>query len=117
MTTIKIVLAVLFLDILFFTAWHPKKMLAGGAVEEETKLLFNSKCASCHGIDGSANTAIGRELKAKDLRSPQTQKMSDDKLYDVIAKGRDKMPAFEQRLGGDKCRQLVPYIRQLARKQ
>jgi len=103
--------------LLFFTVSGPRRMKAGGMQDQDPKALYKVKCASCHGIDGSANTATGKNLKAKDLRSGETQKMSDEKLYKVIAEGRGKMPAFERSLGEDKCRQLVAYIRGLAKKE
>jgi cytochrome c6 len=103
--------------LLFFTVSGPRRMQAGGMQDQELKALYKTKCASCHGIDGSANTAIGKNLKARDLRSAETQKMSDEKLYQVIAEGRGKMPAFERSLGEDKCRQLVAYIRGLTKKE
>jgi mono/diheme cytochrome c family protein len=103
--------------LLFFTISGPRRMQAGGMEDQEPKVLYKAKCASCHGIDGSANTAIGKNLKAKDLRSAETQKMSDEKLYQIIAEGRGKMPAFERSLGEDKCRQLVAYIRGMAKKE
>ena len=93
------------------------RMEAGGKEQQDPAALYKAKCASCHGIDGSANTAIGKNLKAKDLRSAETQKMSDEKIYQVIAKGRGKMPSFERSLGEDKCRQLVAYLRGLAKKE
>ena len=103
--------------LLVFIAWDPGSMRAGGTEDQDPKALYKAKCAICHGIDGSADTAIGKDLKAKDLRSAGTQKMSDEKLYQVIAKGRGKMPAFERSLGEDKCRQLVAYLRGLAKKE
>jgi mono/diheme cytochrome c family protein len=103
--------------LLFFTISGPGRMQAGGMEDLDPKTLYKAKCASCHGLDGSANTAIGKNLKAKDLRSAETQKMSDQKLYQVIAEGRGKMPGFERGLGEDKCRQLVAYIRGLAKKE
>jgi len=103
--------------LLFFTVSGPRRMKAGRMQDQDPKALYKVKCASCHGIDGSANTAIGKNLKAKDIRSGETQKMSDEKLYKVIAEGRGKMPAFERSLGEDKCRQLVAYIRGLAKKE
>src|SRR5262245_24769898 len=103
--------------LLFFTSAGPNPMRAGEKQEEETKVLYKAKCASCHGLDGSATTAVGKKLKAKDLRLPETQKLSDEKLFQTIAKGRDKMHAFVRSLGDDKCHQLVAYIRGLAKKE
>jgi mono/diheme cytochrome c family protein len=77
--------------------------------------LYDSKCAACHAKDGSGMTAAGKGLKVRDLRSEDVQKQSDDKLFDTIAKGKDKMPAYES-LGHDKIHQLVAYIRGLAKK-
>jgi mono/diheme cytochrome c family protein len=74
---------------------------------------FKAKCASCHGSDGSGQTAAGKALKLRDLRSADVQGMNDAKLYEVIAKGRNKMPGYEKNLGADTCKALVSYIRQL----
>jgi mono/diheme cytochrome c family protein len=113
----KILIGIWAIYLLFLTVSGPRRMQAGGMEDQELKALYKAKCASCHGIDGSANTAIGKNLKAKDLRSAETQKMSDEKLYQIVAEGRGKMPAFERSLGEDKCRQLVAYIRELAKKE
>jgi mono/diheme cytochrome c family protein len=55
-------------------------------------------------------------LKAKDLRSDEVQKNSDPELTEVITKGRNKMPAFGQKLKPDQIQQLVAYIRHLGKK-
>jgi mono/diheme cytochrome c family protein len=117
MTVRKTLIGIWAIYLLFFTVSGPRGMRAGATQEEDPKALYKAKCASCHGIDGSANTAIGKNIKAKDLRSAETQKLSDEKLYQVITEGRGKMPAFERSLGEDKCRQLAAYIRGLAKKE
>jgi mono/diheme cytochrome c family protein len=77
--------------------------------------LYKAKCASCHAADGSGNTAMGKKLNLRDLRSKEVQSQSDDQLYNIIAKGKGKMPPYEKSLGADKCRQLVAYTRSLAK--
>ena len=42
--------------------------------------LFATKCAACHGKDGSANTAMGKNMKIRDLGSADVQKMSDKEI-------------------------------------
>src|SRR6185369_13542432 len=64
---------------------------------------FKSKCASCHGVDGSGSTAAGKALKIRDLSSADVQGQTDDQLLEIIAKGKDKMPGYEKTLGEDKC--------------
>ena len=70
----------------------------------------------CHGEDGSGNTPSGKALKAKDLRSEETQKKSDADLTEVITKGRNKMPAFGQKLKPEQIQQVVGYIHHLSKK-
>src|ERR1700688_373181 len=98
-------------------------ILLGGAIcshlliaETDAASLSKSKCVMCHGEDGSGNTPTGKALKAKDLRSEETQKKSDAEIAEVITKGRNKMPAFGQKLKPEQIQQLVAYIRQLPKK-
>ena len=37
--------------------------------------IFKTKCAPCHGADGSGQTPVGKNLKVKDLRSAEVQKL------------------------------------------
>jgi cytochrome c6 len=84
--------------------------------QSDAAAVFKSKCVMCHGEDGSGNTPSGKALKAKDLRSDEVQKNSDAELTEVITKGRNKMPAFGQKLKPDQIQQLVAYIRHLGKK-
>ena len=86
------------------------------AAQNDAAGLFKSKCAMCHAEDGSGNSPAGKALKAKDLRSAETQAKSDSELADVITKGRNKMPAFGQKLKPDQIQQLAAYLHQLAKK-
>ena len=78
--------------------------------------LFKSKCAMCHGPDGAAKTPMGSALKIRDLKSEEVQKQSDADLTQVVAKGKNKMPAFDGKLKKEQIDQLVAFIRQLAKK-
>jgi predicted CXXCH cytochrome family protein len=50
---------------------------------------FLARCASCHGHDGSGLTDMGRSLypRTPDLRSNQTQNLSDGEIHYIIANG------------------------------
>ena len=89
----------------------PVTSVATAPQDAATATLFKTKCAICHGADGSGTTTKGKELKIKSLRSPEVQKMTDEQLLQAITKGKDKMPGFEKALGADKCKALVAYIR------
>lgn len=82
-----------------------------------TKDLFASKCAMCHGPDGSAQTTMGKNLKIRDFHSADVQQQSDADLKTVIAKGKGKMPAFESKLTGEQIDQLVAYLRDIGKRK
>jgi mono/diheme cytochrome c family protein len=50
---------------------------------------FADHCAICHGNDGSGDTEIGKGLypKAPDMRTDETQNLSDGELYYIIENG------------------------------
>jgi cytochrome c6 len=85
------------------------------ASEAGATLYRQKTCASCHGADGSGNTPAGKSLKARDLRSADVQKQSDDELAAAIANGRGKMPAFKNSLPAEQIRELVAHIRTLGK--
>jgi mono/diheme cytochrome c family protein len=75
--------------------------------------LFATKCASCHAKDGSGSTAMGKNLKLKDLSSAEVQKQSDAELKTVIEKGKGKMPAYAGKLTPAQIEEVVKHIRSL----
>ena len=68
----------------------------GDAVTETDSLAsaYGTHCARCHGGDGKANTAKGRELDADDLTTAKVQNMSTAKLTNIIKRGKGDMPGF-----------------------
>jgi mono/diheme cytochrome c family protein len=83
---------------------------------DESADLFKSKCAMCHGPDGAGKTMMGEKLKIPDLRAAEVQKKSEAELKTIIAKGKDKMPAYETKLSKEQIDKLADYIRDLAKK-
>jgi mono/diheme cytochrome c family protein len=84
------------------------------AAETPRDVWIKAKCALCHGIDGSSQTAAGRQTNAPDLRLPATQKRSDAELTKSISGGHKRMPSFEKQVRAEKVRLLVIYIRGVA---
>lgn len=83
------------------------------AAAADPAATYKSKCASCHGANGSGQTPVGKAMKLRDLRSAEVRGQSDAQLLAVIAKGKGKMPPYEKVLGAATCNALVAYIRQL----
>lgn len=78
---------------------------------------YKAKCAGCHAADGSGSTAVGKALKVTDLRSEDAQKKTDAQLIEITTNGKNKMPAFKDKLKADQIKELVAYIRALAKKK
>ncbi len=112
----RFLLGALVLAVLFAMADWSAMAASKGDAKSGQAIFTSNPCATCHGKDGSANTPMGKNLKAKDLRSDEVQKMTDDELAGIIAKGKNKMPSYEKTLGAAKIQDLVAYVRSLKTK-
>jgi mono/diheme cytochrome c family protein len=100
---------------LWFGSAPARSSLASPVPQKSVQDIYLDKCSVCHAKDGSGNTAKGRKVKAKDLRSAEIQKMSDGDLIHDVGQGKGKdMDGFEKELGADMVKQLVAYCRSLA---
>jgi mono/diheme cytochrome c family protein len=77
---------------------------------------FRTKCAICHGPDGSGS-AVGKSMNVPDLRSPAVQKLPDAQLAQIISDGKGGMPSFKSSLSEDQVHSLVAYVRSLRAKK
>jgi cytochrome c6 len=77
---------------------------------------FRTKCAMCHGPDGSGSE-VGKSMNVPDLRSPAVQKLPDAQLAQIISDGKGGMPSFKSSLSEDQIHSLVSYIRSLRQKE
>jgi mono/diheme cytochrome c family protein len=84
--------------------------------DNTAEATFKAKCAICHGPDGKGETAAGKSMKVRSFADPEVVKTSDDDLGTAIAKGKNKMPGYEKSLKPEQIKELVAYIRSLAKK-
>jgi cytochrome c6 len=77
---------------------------------------FRTKCAMCHGPDGSGSE-VGKSMNVPDLRSQAVQKLSDAELTQIISNGKGGMPAFKDSLSEDQIHSLVAHVRTLHQKK
>ena len=82
-----------------------------GAAFADGAAIFKSRCAICHGPDGSGQTPVGKSLQLRDLRSPEVQKMTDEELTKVLVEGKGKMPATH--LSADDVKAVIAFLRTL----
>ena len=74
---------------------------------------YKTKCSACHGKNGAGDTMLGKNLKLRPLGSDEVQERSDDELFAIISKGKNRMPPFDRKLSKDQIHDLVKYIRSL----
>jgi mono/diheme cytochrome c family protein len=92
--------------------WSPQdKQKAAGA--RDTATLYAKNCATCHGKDGRAKTFKAKFNKARNLTDEAWQReASDERLFNSIANGRGKMPAFGKKFSESEINGLVAFVRQ-----
>lgn len=78
---------------------------------------YKAKCAGCHGADGKANTGPAKALGAHDFASDEVTKMSDADLIAIVTAGKNKMPAYGKSLKDTEIKDLVAYVRELAKQK
>lgn len=94
-------------------------LLAGGligacaspALAQDAAATYKAKCAMCHGPDGK-----GGKMGTRDFAAPEVQKESDADLAGIITNGKGKMPKYGEKLKEGEIKDLVTYIRGLAKK-
>jgi|SRR5947209_2123430 len=77
------------------------------------EVFKTAKCGACHGADGKGETTMGKNLKLKDLGSPEVQKTSDAEMTAIISDGKKPMPAYKGKLTDEEITAVVKYIRTL----
>ena len=85
------------------------------AQESSGAATFKTKCALCHGADGTGNTPLGKQLQAANLRSKEVQQKTDAELRQVVHDGKGNMPPFGEQLSDEQIDQVLKYVRTLAK--
>jgi mono/diheme cytochrome c family protein len=100
-------------SLVFVTALALILALPAMAAGSDGAAIYKTKCATCHGVDGSGQTPVGKSMKIRDLRSPEVQKQTDIQLTDVIAGGKGKMQGYGKTLSTADIQALIAHIRTL----
>jgi cytochrome c6 len=102
---------ILFFSLAVLLMYAPQLRAQGDAATN-----YMMKCAACHGPDGVGATAAGKALSIHDFHSPDVAKETDAQLTDVITNGKNKMPKYGDKLKPQEIKDLVAYVRMLAKK-
>jgi mono/diheme cytochrome c family protein len=74
---------------------------------------YKAKCAMCHGQNGLGDTPAGKAMKAPFFKDPAVIKVSDAELIAAVTKGKNKMPAYKDKLTDAQIKAVVAYVRAL----
>jgi len=83
--------------------------------DDKSAATYKAKCATCHGADGKGDTPAGKSTKARSFADPEVVKASDDDFAGIIEKGKGKMPGYSKSMKPDAIKDMVAYIRSLAK--
>jgi len=108
------ILLIFFVGLTFFVVSIVRA--APGPDSAASSATYKTKCAMCHGPDGSGS-AVGKSMNVPDLRSQVIQKLPDAQLAQIISDGKGGMPSFKSSLSEDQIHSLVAYIRSLHQKK
>lgn len=95
-------------------------LTAHAEVDKKVERTWKSKCASCHGVDGKADTDTGKKAGIPNYADAAFQKSKTDaQLKDAIANGvktdKGEMDGFKDKLDAAQIDGLVQLIRGLAK--
>jgi mono/diheme cytochrome c family protein len=93
----------------------PVLFCARSRAEDKSAAIYKGKCATCHGADGKGDTPAGKSTKVRSFADPEVVKATDDDLAGIIEKGKGKMPGYGKSLKADEIKDMVAYIRGLAK--
>jgi hypothetical protein len=88
--------------------------LTQGPKRTDLKEFYQQNCARCHGPDGSAVSADGKELRGQDFTHQDWQRNTgDEEMVQTILKGKFfglAMPEFKGALTEEEARRIVTDI-------
>ena len=84
---------------------------------DDAATIYKAKCAGCHGADGAGNTPAAKTLGVRDFHSAEVEKETEAEFTEIIAKGKNKMPKYAEKLSEAEIKELATYARTLGKKK
>ncbi|MEE8599168.1 MAG: c-type cytochrome [Dehalococcoidales bacterium] len=73
--------------------------------------LFKKNCASCHGVDGKAQTKMGKKLKVSDLVESNFNNAMTAVTGGVVNDtGKTVMKAYSEKLSAEEITAVIDYV-------
>ena len=88
---------------------------------DDAAILYKTKCAVCHSVDGLATTPMGKKQSIPSFASEKIQKAPNSDLEDFVLNGGREKKASHSFAGkgmtGDEAKKLAVLIKELGRKK
>ncbi|MBI1750981.1 MAG: cytochrome c [Acidobacteria bacterium] len=101
-------------------------LMAGDPVKDLPKFqggdlnrYWADACARCHGVTGNGRDNNGRQLPDAGFDFTDSRKANRKKDSDwvkVMQEGKDKMPAFKDKMAAEEVQRMIPILRKFAAK-
>lgn len=85
---------------------------------EVGRAIFKAQCVACHGAGGKGDGPAAAALNPRPANladAVRMEKLSDDSLVQIVTAGRLTMPGYGKTLTPEQVREVVAYVRSLAR--
>ncbi len=98
-------------------------LLAGDPAKDAPKFggdvnkYWADACARCHGITGSGRDASGKQLPDAGFDftdARKANKKKDSEWVKITLEGKDKMPAFKDKMTEADAQKFIPLLRKFA---
>jgi mono/diheme cytochrome c family protein len=76
---------------------------------------YKSKCQMCHGASGMADTGAGKSMNVRPVSDPEVKKMTEAEMIAVTKNGKEKMPAFKDKLSDAEIKAAVDFYLSLVK--
>ena len=73
--------------------------------------IYKQKCLNCHGLDGLANSGVGKVMKVKPVTDAEVRKMTEAEMVQATRNGIGKMEPYKNNLTDSHTRAVVAYFR------
>ena len=97
-----------------FTLFFSNTLTGSAQSQQGGGAIYARNCLRCHGTDGRAQTAKGRQVDAVDFTSDD---WTPDAGHDsrIVTRGKGSMPSFKNKLTPTQINAVVQYIRRFKR--
>lgn len=73
--------------------------------------VYKQRCLNCHGIDGMANSGIGKLMRVKPINDGEVKRISEAAMIEMTRNGVGKMQAYKGDLTDAQIKESVEYFR------